>query len=268
MTAMDVAPVEFIRLAGQSGCDAVSVFTSCPAAILPGQASPLRFPTITPAMRRDVQAALVSSGTSVNGVEYFPVVAGLDPRDYEAGLALGAELGGVRAVTHVHDTEEARSVDAIGRLCELAAAQGLTLGVEFTPMTRGCDSLAKAAWLVDQVARPDFGISLDCLHLVRSGAGVGDVSQLDARYFRSVQVCDGHGLEPAAVYMGEAHDREIPGKGDFPLAAILNALPAALPIEIEVPSLRCREAGVSAGEHVARAIACTRDLVAGLSPTR
>lgn len=131
-------------------------------------------------------------------------------------------------------------------------------------MTKGCASLNQAVWFVDQVARPDFGIGVDCLHLVRSGATAEDVSRLDGRYFNNAQLCDGHGLHRSESYMDEAHNREVPGKGDFPLTAILNALPASIPIEIEVPSSKYRNAGVSAIDHIRGAVSCAQAVLAGL----
>lgn len=245
-------------MAAEAGCDQISVFTNCPDAILPGQTAPLNFPTITAGMKRQIQSALADNGIRVNGVEYFPILAGVDVRDYQAGLALGAELGGTRAVTHVHDTDSARAVESIGRLCEFASAEGLRLGVEFTTMTQGCSSLERAAWLVDQVGRADFGIGLDCLHLVRSGGTPEDAARLDPRYYSNGQICDGYGLHHSDEYISEAHNRELPGKGDFPLAAILAALPPDAPVEIEVPSVKYRDAGVSALEHVRNAVSCSR----------
>lgn len=265
ITAMDVPPPEFARMAAEAGCDQISVFTNCPDVILPGQSARLDFPTISALMLREMRAAFADNGVRVNGVEYFPILADVDVADYRPGLALGGELGGVRAVTHIHDTDEARAVDSIGRLCELAAAQGLSLGVEFTPMTRGCPSLEKAAWFVDQVGRADFAIGLDCLHLVRSGASADDAVQLGSRYFSNGQICDGHGLHAAESYISEAHNRELPGKGNFPLAAILNALPANAPIEIEVPSANLRADGVSAIQHLRNAVACSKAVLAGMA---
>ena len=268
INAMDVAPPAFVRVAAEAGCEAISVFTNCPNLVLPGQTARLDFPTISPRMKFEMLDALAGNGVEVAGVEYFPIVPEHDVREYIPGLALGRALGGSRAVTHVHDTNSARAVESLGLLCELAAAEGLGLGVEFTPMTGGCRSLEQAVWFVDQVGRSDFAIGMDCLHFVRSGATVEALSKIDSRYFNNIQICDGHGLQPFTSYMDESHDRELPGKGDFPLVEILNALPADIPIEIEVPSSRYRAGGVSALDHVRNAIAHTRAVVAKLEPVR
>lgn len=268
ITAMDVPPPDFARMASDAGCEQISVFTNCPDAVLPGQTARLNFPTITPEMMREMEVVLADTGVRVNGVEYFPVLPDGDVRDYARGLAMGRQLGAVRAVTHIHDTDVVRAAESVGRLCDLAAAEGLDLGVEFTPMTRGCPSLERAAWFVDQVGRGNFAIGVDCLHLIRGGAAADDLARLDKRYFNNLQICDGHGLAQADTYMDEAHNRELPGKGDFPLAAIVDALPAHIPIEIEVPSLKYRNAGVTAPEHIRNAVACTKALISTLVPAQ
>jgi sugar phosphate isomerase/epimerase len=268
ITAMDVEPLDFVRLAAAAGSAQVSVFTNCPDVILPGQTAKLSFPTIAPQARSEMLGIMAETGIGVAGVEYFPVVPGLDVAQYLPGLALGAEFGASRAVCHVHDTQEARAVDSLGRLCELAGAEGLSVGVEFCMMTPGCRTLDQAVRLVDQVGNPGFGIGIDCLHLIRCGAGAEAVAALDARYIANAQICDGHGLHASENYMDEVHARELPGKGDFPIRAILDAIPAAMPIEVEVPSSQYRAAGVSAAEHIDSAIAASRAVVEQLSPWR
>lgn len=268
ITVMDLLPLDFLRLAAGSGCDMVSVFTNSPDVILPGQSALFDFPAIGVTQKREACHMLADHGLAVAGVEYFPVVPGVDLAGYALGLALGAELGASRAVCHIHDTEPARAVDAVGRLGELAASNGLSLVVEFCPMTKGCATLAAAVGLVDAVSREDFAIGLDCLHLVRSGGTAADVAALDARYFGNAQICDARGAHAAEVYMHETHDRELPGKGDLPLHEILSAVPAALAIEVEIPASRYRKAGVSAFDHIQAAVAHSRFVVDQLEPQR
>ncbi|RZI59732.1 MAG: sugar phosphate isomerase/epimerase, partial [Zymomonas sp.] len=100
---MSSPATDLVRFAAEAGCQAVSVFTNCPDAVLPGQSKRLEFPTITSAAKREMQGALAQYGVKVVGVEYFPILPDLDVREYIPGLALGAELGGTRAVTHIHD---------------------------------------------------------------------------------------------------------------------------------------------------------------------
>jgi sugar phosphate isomerase/epimerase len=268
ITVMDVDPLQFVEIAASAGCDRISIFTFAPKPVLPGQKSRLLFPTVTREMQLDMQQRLAARGIAVMGVEYFPITADADLADYVAGLSLGRALGATRAVTHIHDSDGARAVDKLGALCDLAAQEGLTIGLEFTSLTRGCHSIQRAAWFVDQIKRSNFGIGVDCLHLIRSGASTTDLDGLESRYFSYAQICDGFGLEASSDYMTESHDRQLPGDGDFPLEAIIRALPAATALEVEVPSATRVKAGVTALEHARRAMAQARALVDRAEPTR
>lgn len=259
ITAMELAPVDFVEVAIGAGCDGISVFTFSPNPV---------FPTVTHSMKHEMQAKLAANGVSVLGVEFFPITAECNPDGYVPGLALGRELGASHAVTHILDIDDARIVDRLGALCELASREELRIGIEFTPLTRGCDSIMRAAWLVDQVGQPNLGIGMDCLHFVRSGGKVDDLARLESRYFCHAQICDGHGLHVSSSYMNEAHDRELPGDGSFPLDAIIRALPASTALEVEAPSRKRREAGVSAFAYAREAVARARALVNGATPSR
>jgi sugar phosphate isomerase/epimerase len=268
MTAMDVDPLQFVEIAASAGCDRISIFTFSPQPVLPGQRSRLLFPTLTREMQLGMQQSLVAHGIAVIGVEFFPITADVNLAEYVTGLSLGRALGATRAVTHIHDVDGARAVDRLGALCDLAAKEELTIGIEFTSLTRGCDSIQRASWFVDQVQRSNLGIGVDCLHLVRSGATVKDLDGLESRYFSYAQICDGFGLGASSDYMTESHDRELPGDGDFPLEAIIRSLPAATALEVEVPSAKRVKAGVTALEHARRAVARARELVDRATPSR
>jgi sugar phosphate isomerase/epimerase len=268
VTVMDADPLHLVEIAASTGCDRVSVFTFSPKPVLPGQKSRLLFPTVTPEMQGDMQQRLAAHGVAVMGIEFFPITADADLADYVAGLSLGRSLGATRAVTHIHDTDSARAADKLGALCDLAAKEQLTVGLEFTSLTRGCGSIQRAAWFVDQIKRSNFGIGVDCLHLVRSGATVEDLEGLESRYFSYAQICDGVGLAASSDYMSESHDRQLPGDGDFPLQAIIRALPAATPLEVEVPSARRIQAGITPLEHARSAMAQARAVVDRAVPIR
>ena len=268
VTVMDVSPADLVQLAAENGCDQVSIFTCSPQTIMPGLESPLVFPTVTEDTKQDFLQRLRDRGVTVSGVEYFPILPDIDIGAYGAPLALGRELGAERAVTHIHDQDGSRAVDRLGALCELARSHGLSVGIEFTPLTRGCTTLQRAVWLVDQVGADNLRIGVDALHLVRGGGTAQDVASVAPRYFANGQICDGHGLHVSSDYMSEVHDRELPGAGDFPLVEIFSALPADTPLEIEVPHERRARTGVSASDHVADTVRRSRALIAQLTPHR
>ena len=269
LNAADVTPAEFVRIAADNDCRVVTMFAFDGGHVLPRSNSGLTYPTpIAAAMKQEVRRALIDNGVALDGIEFFPLTADVDFELYRPALALGAELGARRAVTHVFIEDDALVVERLGRFCELAEAEGMKVSSEFCPLTRGNPSLARATWLVDQVGRDSFGIGVDALHVVRSGATAADIAKLPPRYFGIVQICDAQGAHVSSDYIKDVHNREVPGQGDLPLHDLLSAVPAAMPIEVEAPAAHRRAAGVTAAEHVRDVLTGARAIVAALSPTR
>jgi sugar phosphate isomerase/epimerase len=265
-TALGTEPLEFIDIAAACRCEQVSLFTYSPESGLPKENAGFRFNTVTAQTRGELQARLAEHGLSVSGIEFYPITETADIRSYQASLALGRELGANRAVTLIFDADRGRALDRFGAFCELAQEQALTVGLEFTPLTRGCPSLDAARWFIEQAGQSHAGIGLDMLHLIRSGGSAADVARLEPRYVSYAQLCDGHGLHRSSDYFDEPRNRELPGEGDFPLQDILRALPAALALEVEVPSDKGRQAGVPAIQHAMEAVRHARAVLAAAVP--
>src|SRR5579862_2758629 len=200
ITAMEASPEELVSIAAAVGCDRVCIFVYSPAA-------GISFPVVTRATKAAFLGRLRGEGVGVANLEYFPITAETDLDAYRAPLELGAELGACLAVTHVHDAEEDRAADTLGRFADLAAECGLAIGLEFMGLSPGCNSLARAVRLIDRIDRPNAGIAVDALHLVRTGGTPAEVAALAPAYFAYSQICDGHGLAPSSDYLPEALDR-------------------------------------------------------------
>lgn len=256
ITAMDAGPVGLVSIAAETGCDGVCIFTH-----IPGNVDKRTFPVVDEGNKEEMLAVMHDQVIAVSNVEFFPIIADVEIADFCRGLALGAELGAARAVCHIHDTQGDRAADSLGNFADLAARYGLCVGLEFMGMTAGCRSLRQAIWFVEQVARPNLGIAIDMLHLVRTGGTAADIAALDSRYFSYAQICDGRGLHVSNDYMGEALGRELPGDGDFPLQAILEALPFSCPLDIEVPRSKLASRTISTDEWARKAISRSRELV-------
>lgn len=269
LNAPDVGPVGLIELAATNDCERVTLFAFDGGTVLPRSNTGLSYPAaVTTETRAEVAAALSTSGVSVDAVEFFPLTAEVDLERYIPALALGAAIGARRAVTHVFIDDDALVVDKLGRFCDLAAREGLAVSAEFCPLTSGLPSLQRGIWLVDQVSRDSFGLGFDALHIVRSGATPAEISALEPRYFGIAQICDAYGTQTSDDYIAEVHHREPPGSGDLPLRDILSAVPAAIPIEAEVPAVHRRKAGVSAAGHIRDVVSGARAVMASLEPSR
>jgi sugar phosphate isomerase/epimerase len=267
ITAIEAPPPELVSIAAKSGCQAVCVFVESPLIDHGGRTSPL-FPTVGHENCQPFKERLVRHGITVWNVEYFPLEAETDIGAYQPAIALGAELGAARLVTHVHDTNEQRACDSLGRLCDLAATEGLAVGLEFMGLSPGCNSLAKARRLFEAVAAANLGIAVDALHMVRTGSPIEEVAALPPHIFAYAQLCDGTHLELLSDYLPEAMDRLAPGEGVFPLREFLRALPPDIPIDVEVPSERLRKSGVPPLERVLAAVEASRILLNGADEDR
>jgi sugar phosphate isomerase/epimerase len=128
---------------------------------------------------------------------------------------LGRELGARRAVTPIHEYDPARAAEQRGALCELAAREDLTVGIGFRPMWRGCNTLKRAAWLIEQVGAPNLGIGVDCLHYVRRAARPMNYPNSMPATYAMHKICEGRVLEPPSEYIPEAHERELPARVTF-----------------------------------------------------
>lgn len=268
ITANELTPPQLVDLAAQVGCEEVCLFTHIPAAALPGDDAPTLFPVVDREGLPALQASLRASGITVGNVEFFPVTEDLDLKIYREGFELAAAIGARRAVTHIHDPRDAAAVETLGRLGELAAQNGLRLGLEFMGLTPACASIERAAWFVEQVGPANVGIGADALHLVRTGGTPEDVARIPAEFFTYAQICDADGLHITGDYLHEALERKLPGDGDFPLERFVAALPPGIAVDVEVPSLTRIAAGRSPLDHAREAVARSRRLLERIGTAR
>ena len=264
-TVLQCSPPELVSIAAELGCDGVCVFVQVPAS--PGAGRPV-FPRVTPAMLPEMRARLRDTGVNVTNLEYFPLTAEVALQDFRAALELGAALGARRAVTHLHDTDENRGSDSLARFADMALEYGLAVGLEFVGLSAGCPSLARALQLVERAGRANLGVGVDALHLQRTGGSPADLAGVDARLLSYAQLCDGPALaDPGQAldqtrYVAEVFNRLAPGDGVFPLKELMQALPADIPCDVEVPALRLIEAGITPVEHARRAVMGARQVLA------
>lgn len=266
ISVFGLPPVAFAHLAADLDCRFISLILE-PLAYNPEGYPPYSLRK-DPQLRRDTVAALADCGVSISLLEGFAVRPGRDVRDYAADLEIAAELGAACISTLSFDRDLPRSLDQFASLAEMAAAAGVQTRLEFSPSCGVADlPTAFAAWR--HVGRDDFKLTLDTMHVVRSGGSAADLRQLDPAAVGYVQLCDVP-LAPAfATYLEEAmYERRPPGAGELPLFDLLSALPPAPVIGVEVPMRSQAEAGVGPHERMATVVAAARDLLARVEAAR
>lgn len=134
-------------------------------------------------------------------------------------LELGAELGAKYALVQGDDPERERLLERFGAFCDAAAPLGLSAALEFVP-GRAISTLPEAMALIQKAGRPNGCVLVDTLHFIRAGHAPAELRALELPY---LQVSDaGNG------------ERRIPGEGELPLDALLDAVPETLVLSVEV----------------------------------
>jgi sugar phosphate isomerase/epimerase len=126
-------------------------------------------------------------------------------------------------------------------------------------------SVSDALRIVSGADRPNGAVLVDALHFFRSASTLEDVKRLPRSRMNYAQICDGLVPGPTTT-AGLIHDarceRLLPGEGGFELGALFDALPADLPVSIEIPSqTRAPKMGHEAWARAA--LAATRRVLEG-----
>ncbi|GIX31313.1 MAG: hypothetical protein KatS3mg124_1785 [Porticoccaceae bacterium] len=212
------------------------------------------------ALLADTRAALAATGVAIALGEGFALRPASDPAAWAQDLDLFAELGVPRINTVVFDPERNRARDRLGSLAEAAAARGLAVTLELPP-TSVVGSLEAGLALLEELACPNLSLLLDTMHFARGG---GDPQTLRAVAGRIgyVQLADSRRAPVGEDYLEEAlYQRLPPGAGELPLAEILAALPATLPVSLEVPSRSWFGEAGGVEDWLAGALAAARRLL-------
>jgi sugar phosphate isomerase/epimerase len=245
----EISAVELVKVAGGLGCRHVCLFTQAPR-------QGWRFPTVGETTVAEVRQAMSSFGVTAYGVTSFAIDPEIDVRTYEPALERSALLGAQYASVRIVDEDEGRAADAFGRLGALAARYSITASIEFTGY-RTEEPLRRTLRIIEIAGVG--ALTIDPLHIVRSGASLERMRGIDPGRFGYVQLCDGPPEATEEEYWREAAaERLPPGEGTFPLAEILALAPAGRAVSLEVPGERRRAAGMAAEVRAQRAVDAAR----------
>lgn len=259
LSVFGLPPVELVNLAADLGCRFVS------AALQGMPLVPLGYPrfslTDDAGLRQAVLAAMEERGVRISLGDGFLVLPGADVRALRGDLDVLAELGVPRINVVSLDPDVPRSFDQFAALTDLAAQLGIQTLVEPVPgLTVGDLPTALAA--VEHVARPDFRLLIDTMHVVRSGSSAADLAAIDPTRIGYAQLNDTTLRPRTENYMEEAmFERMVPGEGELPLRGILSVLPSDIVIELEVPRRQLALAGVSPIDRLRPCVEAARRLL-------
>jgi len=269
-TLPETPPLDYIEAAGAAGYDGVGLrLHRSPG--LPFHPVVGNAPLI-----RDIKRALADAGLPV--FDIFSCYLEPDTRidHFTPSLALGAELGGKFVMVMGNDPDFGRMRDNFALFCDEALRFGLTATVEFVP-TRPLATMQIAARMIAEAGRANAAICIDPLHFTRTGGVPAHIEALDPKLFPYTQINDGVLFpgEPNPAHFGKMPqgERRMLGDGDVDLHGILDALPAELPLSVEIPisvGTGLRDAGThpyTPAEWAKVAMGNTRDFLAGYERT-
>lgn len=219
--------------------------------------------TVAAEVRRVVEGA----GLVVLDVEVVWLKPGPDDPDHFRIIDAGAAIG-ARNVLVVSSDDAASSAAKLARLVDHAAPQGMRVSLEFAAFT-AVGTLAAALDILERTERPDAGLLIDPLHFIRTGATVAALAAVDPRRLPYAQFCDaplsGPPVSDVPAIIHEALDLRLDvGDGALPLAAIRDAMPAGIPLSIELRSKAVRDAWPDPVERARAVLASTRAGLAAL----
>lgn len=228
----EFGPVDTIEAARAGGFDMVGLWVD-----------PLEW---TAAHTRDARATLSATGLPLLDVEVVWIKPDSPIDDHRKVIDVGAELGAANVLCVSSDPDHARTAAHLAALCRHAEASGMRVALEFGIFTEVKD-LATAMTILDQVAHPLRALLIDPIHVDRSGTTVAQLANIDPALLPYAQFCDAPARRPdPANFDAVIHDainlREQCGEGALPLAALYHALPANIPLAIELRSEFLRDA--------------------------
>lgn len=244
-------PAEAVRLAAQTGYGFVGLrlWPNAPGA-------PQQQLIDQPAALRETQAALRDTGVGVFDLEIIRIDADFDPHRWDPLYDIGAALGARAILVAGDDGDESRLTQNYARLCEVMKPFGMTADLEFMPWT-GVRDAAAALRVVRNAGSPgNSGILVDALHFGRSSSTLEDVRAIPRELLHYAQICDAeagtHFSNDELIHTARCA-RLLPGDGSIDLHGLFAALPADLPVSVEVTN-HAREAQEAPAEWAAQCL--------------
>ena len=260
LTVLELTPPEMVSCAVDVGFDCIGL------RLIPATPQEVQHPMVgdTP-LARETERRLKDTGMRLLDIEIFRLRPETVVGDYEAALATGARLGATEALIAGNDPDEARLTANFAAFCELAQQFGIGGNLEPMPWT-DCRDFAQGVRIVTAAGQENGGILIDPIHFDRGGSSTDEIPGVPRARFRYMQLCDAPAERPTEVE-GLLHqaraERLMPGDGGLDLAGILRALPADLPIGLEIPMATLART-VPAVERTRQMFAKTRRLLASL----
>jgi len=233
LTALPCNPPQLLRIAHTIGCAAIGI------RMLPASPGGTHYPLMQDAaLLRETLACQQGSGVRILDLEIIRIGNNFQPRDYLPFMEIGAQLGAKHILVAGDDNDAPRLTASYAALCETARPFGLSCDLECMPWT-AVAHITAARRIMEAAAQPNAALLVDALHFARSASTLEEIAALPRHWLNYAQICDGKVPGPnttEGMIFDARCERLLPGEGGIDLPALFAALPADLPISIEIPS--------------------------------
>ena len=258
LTVLELSPPDMVDVAARAGYSHVGL------RLEPATPEEHHFSLVADTdLRRQTLQRLQDTGIKVLDIEILRLKPLTRVADFAAILDVGAGFGASELLVAGNDPDEARLIDNFAALCDLAKPYGIYPHLEFMPWTDARD-LTQALRIVEQAGRSNGCVLIDAFHFNRSGSSLQELAAVDPARMRYAQLCDVAGPRPNdmdEILRQARNERRFPGDGDCDLIGLLRALPANIPLSLEIPTRQLMEQGVSALERAQWALDKTRQVL-------
>lgn len=201
--------------------------------------------TWTPATTRAIRQQARDAGVELLDCEVAWIMPGApDPWLCEL-VDIAAELGARNLLCVSSDPDMPATTAKFQAMVDAAAGTGVRVNLEFGIFTE-VKTLAMARAVLEGAEGEAKALLVDTLHWARSGGTAEELAAIQPEWLSYCQPCDApaQGPDPTnfdAIIDDAINRRVALGHGGLPLAAMVNALPAHLPLAIEERSAALRD---------------------------
>jgi sugar phosphate isomerase/epimerase len=201
--------------------------------------------TWTPATTRAIRQQARDAGVQLLDCEVAWIMPGPPDPWLTELVDIAAELGAKNLLVVSSDLDMAATTAKFQTLVDAAQGTGVRVNLEFGIFTE-VKTLPMARAILEQVEGEAKALLVDTLHWARSGGTAEDLAAIPREWLSYCQPCDAPAQGPDVTNFDDIIDDAINrrmalGQGGLPLAAMVDALPAHLPMAIEERSAALRD---------------------------
>lgn len=202
--------------------------------------------TWTPATTRAIRGQARDAGVELLDLEVAWIMPGPPDPWLTELVAIAAELGARNLLCVSSDPDMAATTAKFQAMVDAAKGTGVRVNLEFGIFTE-VKTIHMARAVLEAVEGEAKALLVDTLHWARSGGTAEELAAIPHEWLSYCQPCDapaqGPDLTSFDAIIDDAINRRMPlGHGGLPLAAMIDTLPAHLPLAIEERSATLRDA--------------------------